>query len=1055
MDEKIAEARVLVNHLTGDVQRDAAFFRLTSVDHAEEILNALAARGMAQTASAGDWADLHRAFDALIELELFRGQLSKAAGFAGLNETYYRSHERDFEAALRSGRQALELQQKSGQTANIYLVLTSIGEDLAELGRTEEALESYRQARQFNPDPTSPSAAILSEDIVVALLARHARAAAEKECDDNDRLAESAPPVFQARALLTRSTLLFDQGNSSAAFDAIRKAQAIEVPREEAESLALEARAKVITGAIGAIYRLPNDQALALGQRLDREMPGMRFPLGTYARIVVHQRQRLAGDFDGLLREDAGRAEAAKAAGNVSGEIQALQSLALTYSAANGVRQQVVLLEEALRLEKATLPANGIPDSAASQSSYFRTLDSLGGAYLELRQADAARRCFDEVVKSIATLTPEVQSRLRMRHVEAVLGKARVLEMDDEPDDARAALLRILHDGNAVKNGFDRTEVLLQLARLERSLDEKPEAAVEYYEQAIAGYRESQASNPAALNQELAARLALTRYLTGKAASRVADARRKAEAHLLVVEQALPRLNYAEGEWRLNFLRGILAEASQPAAAIAFYRVAIGKLDAMRAGLTQQEQREGLLDNEAVQELYSRLISLLTRAGAREEAWQFLERGKARSFVEMLQGRRFRNGNAQPEVAELEKIEGQVANLRLQLAPGNVEVLRSVGREPEVMRVELKNLEARFAVARQREALNRSRAGQVLSLDPPRVIEIQKRIPPRTVLIEYALLDDAITAFVVTPVHIEQIYWKADLHALHRDVDRLRPLLEQADSTGFAPLVERLSAALIQPVSKALPAGTGRLLIVPAAYLNYLPFSALRLPDGRAVIDAYSTSYLPSASALLFLADSKKVNGDIFLGAIGNQPPVGMVPLPGTLVETADIAQVYPRARVMTGAKFTHDEARQALLHYDEVHFATHGELDEDTPLFSGLITSPAAGQPSRLSLYEITELSLKADMVVLSACRTGLGRLLGGDELTGLTRTFLTAGANTVVSSLWSVSDESTAMLMQGFYRRLRNGLTPAQALRESAMAVRVKYPHPHYWAPFVVTGR
>jgi CHAT domain-containing protein len=92
--------------------------------------------------------------------------------------------------------------------------------------------------------------------------------------------------------------------------------------------------------------------------------------------------------------------------------------------------------------------------------------------------------------------------------------------------------------------------------------------------------------------------------------------------------------------------------------------------------------------------------------------------------------------------------------------------------------------------------------------------------------------------------------------------------------------------------------------------------------------------------------------------------------------------------------------------------------------------------------------------LVVLSACETGLGRLLGGDEVAGLTRTFLIAGADTVVSSLWKVSDESTALLMEGFHRELRDGKHPADAMRAAAFAVREKYPHPFFWAPFIATG-
>jgi CHAT domain-containing protein len=177
--------------------------------------------------------------------------------------------------------------------------------------------------------------------------------------------------------------------------------------------------------------------------------------------------------------------------------------------------------------------------------------------------------------------------------------------------------------------------------------------------------------------------------------------------------------------------------------------------------------------------------------------------------------------------------------------------------------------------------------------------------------------------------------------------------------------------------------------------------------------------------------------------------------LPGTLNETAGIGAAYPQAKRAAGEAFTHDNALDSLRTHEIVHFATHGILDEEAPLFSALLTSPAPGQPSRLSLYEVAGMKLRARLVVLSACETGLGRLHGGDEVTGLTRTLLTAGADTVVSSLWKVGDDSTAMLMVAFYRMLARGMTPAASIRSAALAVRAKYQHPFYWAPFVVTGR
>jgi CHAT domain-containing protein len=190
------------------------------------------------------------------------------------------------------------------------------------------------------------------------------------------------------------------------------------------------------------------------------------------------------------------------------------------------------------------------------------------------------------------------------------------------------------------------------------------------------------------------------------------------------------------------------------------------------------------------------------------------------------------------------------------------------------------------------------------------------------------------------------------------------------------------------------------------------------------------------------------------LAALGDVSSEGMPPLPGTLHEAESIAQLEPHAKIVEQSQFTHDVALHALDQFDEVHFATHGILDQDAPLFSALITSPAQSQSSRLSLMELLDRRIHSRLVVMSACETGLGRMSAGDEITGLSRTFLAAGARVVVSSLWKVSDESTATLMQEFYRAMRSGMPPADAMRAAEFKVRKQYPHPFYWAPFVVNG-
>ena len=150
-----------------------------------------------------------------------------------------------------------------------------------------------------------------------------------------------------------------------------------------------------------------------------------------------------------------------------------------------------------------------------------------------------------------------------------------------------------------------------------------------------------------------------------------------------------------------------------------------------------------------------------------------------------------------------------------------------------------------------------------------------------------------------------------------------------------------------------------------------------------------------------------------------------------------------------------------ALRGYRIVHFATHAEIDDEHPALSRIVLSQvdASGKPrdGALRLFEIFNLKLDADLVVLSACRSALGQNLRGEGLVGLTRGFLYAGAAGVVASLWDVEDRATSVLMKGFYEGLlRRGMAPSAALRRAQLAVAAdaRWSSPYYWAAFAVHG-
>ncbi|MBC8283431.1 MAG: CHAT domain-containing protein, partial [Nitrospinae bacterium] len=135
------------------------------------------------------------------------------------------------------------------------------------------------------------------------------------------------------------------------------------------------------------------------------------------------------------------------------------------------------------------------------------------------------------------------------------------------------------------------------------------------------------------------------------------------------------------------------------------------------------------------------------------------------------------------------------------------------------------------------------------------------------------------------------------------------------------------------------------------------------------------------------------------------------------------------------------------------IHVASHGEFDPINPLFSSLKLTRDKSDDGNFEVNEVFGLDIKADIVTLSACQTGLGDIVGGDELVGLNRAFIYAGTHSILSSLWRVSDISTAVLIKHFYRSYGKE-DKAESLRKAQLLVKRLYPHPSYWAGFNLTG-
>jgi len=299
-------------------------------------------------------------------------------------------------------------------------------------------------------------------------------------------------------------------------------------------------------------------------------------------------------------------------------------------------------------------------------------------------------------------------------------------------------------------------------------------------------------------------------------------------------------------------------------------------------------------------------------------------------------------------------------------------------------------------------------------------------------------------------------------------VDGVMP--RQTTATDLDQLLQTFYAGLIAPVAEALPTDRQPLVIEPHSALWLLPFAALKTSDGVWMGDQWPLLYAPSLQTLeeirqepcyAELSDSKAV-------VVGN-PVMPTVPttsgvqltlgnLPGAEKEAKAIGAVLKdyETQLLIGDEATEARVKELSKTHNVVHLATHGIAYMGDPLASFVAFSPTETENGLLTAREVaTDRSLPLDLVVLSACQTGLGKV-SGDGMLGLSRAFLIAGARTVVVSQWSVDDAATAALMVEFYREyIRHG-QKAIALQTAMASVRSTpdYRHPRYWSAFMVVG-
>jgi len=544
--------------------------------------------------------------------------------------------------------------------------------------------------------------------------------------------------------------------------------------------------------------------------------------------------------------------------------------------------------------------------------------------------------------------------------------------------------------------------------------------------------------------------------------------------------------------------RGNLAEA---AAAI---EDALRIIESIRPKVAAQRQRVSFFASR--RDYYDFYVDLQMRLHESDPAGGHLaaalaasERARARGLLDLLAEGRIdlRRGIS----AELKQREDEVVN-RISLLQGDLleDLSRGASRATRI-EAELDSAEdehERIEWEIQREHPHYAAVRNPAPLAPER---IQGMLDESTAFLEYTVGAEASFLFVVVQGRMEgfRLPPAGELADL---VETVRESLKNAsrrDRSSYVEAAHRLYRILLEPAREMLR-DKPHLIVSPDGPLLLLSFEALlTAPAQQArnyaglpyLIREKSITYVPSASVLAELGSSAERSvlagsgSGLFLGfadpaheqARAAQGPAADSPLARTLqdaglpspqrlpnsrAELLGISSLFPPAQVRSyfdgDASEENVKENPALREARWIHFAVHGFVDETRPEYSGLVLA-LDGNPKEnglLQVYEIFNLELSADLVVLSACDTALGKNVRGEGLLGVSRALLYAGASSVVVSLWQVADTSTADLMVRFYRHLKTMGDKAEALRLSKLElIQSGYDHPYYWAPFILIGR
>jgi CHAT domain-containing protein len=659
----------------------------------------------------------------------------------------------------------------------------------------------------------------------------------------------------------------------------------------------------------------------------------------------------------------------------------------------------------------------------------------IADAYLELNLVPEAEEIYTRVTDTFATLG------LRADEARAFASRGRAQLLSGNDEEAFASLKRARELYEAEGNKVGEALVLLSEAQLHHTHgeDEKAHSIAVQVEQDLAAF--------GGWHQIL-----LARWLLGeieRSLGHVEQAEQLfADAVRDSIREAQPQITERSytGLGLVSLAKGDSEEAEQ------CFRKAIAVTEELRAPLPGEEFKTAFFANKLIP--YQELLRICLQTGDKRlaEALALVESARSRALVDSLGGEQepFTEARDSFESHLLEQIE----ELRAELNYLYKEMNQPASSEQRQREVQSALRERESKVLENTRQLQHRRSSISWPKQSFDVDRLKEQLREDDAFVEYTTLGDELLAFVVTrdKIHVER-----NLGSVARINQRLHALRFQIDTLRFGArsvrrhlpsLTEKIKLhlnllykQLIGPFAAALQ---GRnLIIVPHGALHYLPFHALH--DGeKYLIESLEISYAPSAAIFQFCLEREEHGFDraLLLGVSDEQTP-------RIHDEIESISRIFSNTTSLVDEAATTDALRLHSASADVVHLACHGQFRSDNPLFSALLLADGW-----FTVRDAYSLRLENALVTLSACETGANVIAPGDELIGLARGFFSAGARSVLLSLWMVDDEATNQMMVDFYREMKTGSSLSASLRAAQLRMLKEMPHPFFWSPFVLVG-